>query len=82
MTGNLNFDDLANQAFAPGATGDDYEKLFAAAFSLPEWHFIADPKFSYKLPYCTVFPNAFGEQTTLTVLPTAHAPDNLWRKAK
>ena len=64
---NVNFDELAQKAFAPGAGEADYERLFAAAFSLPEWYFIADAEFSYKMPYCAIFPDYFGEAVALTV---------------
>lgn len=64
---NGNFDELARKAFAPTAGESDFEKLFAAVFSLDAWYFIADEKFSYKMPYCAIFPNYFGEEIALTV---------------
>ncbi|HMS39913.1 MAG TPA: hypothetical protein PKE69_06795 [Pyrinomonadaceae bacterium] len=67
MTNNVNFDELATKAFAPTATSNDYENLFAATFSLDSWYFIADEKFDYKIPYCAIFPDFFGEAITLTV---------------
>lgn len=68
MTKDVNFDELAQKAFAPHATGDDYERLFAAVFSLSDWYFIADAKFSYNLPYCAIFPAFFGDEAiALTV---------------
>lgn len=67
MTNNVNFDELAGKAFEPTATSDDYENLFAAAFLLPEWYFIADAEFEYKMAYCTTFPKMFGDEIALTV---------------
>ena len=67
MTNNVNFDELAGKAFAPTATSDDYENLFAAVFSLDAWYFIADEAFQYKMPYCAIFPDHFGEEIALTV---------------
>lgn len=66
MATNVNFDELAGKAFAPEATSDDYEKLFAAAFSLDAWFFIADAEFQYKMPYCAPF-KMFGDAIALTV---------------
>lgn len=66
MTNNINFDELAQKAFAPTATSDDYENLFAAVFSLDAWYFIADAEFQYKMPYCAPF-KAFDDAITLTV---------------
>lgn len=59
MTSDVNFDALAQKTFAQGATTDDYERLFAAAFSLPEWHFISTAVFPAVAPYCAVFPGSF-----------------------
>lgn len=67
MTTNVNFDELAGKAFEPTATSDDYERLFAAVFSLEDWYFIADEKFEYKMPYCAIFPEVFGGETALAV---------------
>lgn len=67
MTNNVNFDELAGKAFEPTATSDDFENLFAAAFSLPAWYFIADAEFDYKMAYCTTFPNLFGDEIVLSV---------------
>lgn len=67
MTTNVNFDDLARKSFEPNATSNDYENLFGAVFSLDAWYFIADAEFSYKLPYCSPFPNLFGDAPALTV---------------
>jgi hypothetical protein len=67
MTTNVNFDDLAQKAFAPTAGESDFENLFAAVFSLDAWYFIADEKFSYKMPYCAIFPEFFGDAIALTV---------------
>lgn len=64
---NINFDELAQKAFAPGAGEADYEKLFAAAFSLPEWHFIADGEMSNLSPHCALFPDFFGDQPAVAV---------------
>ncbi len=58
----VNFDELAQKSFAPGATSDDYEKMFAAAFSLAGWHFISDGKFPNVAPYCAVFPGNFEDK--------------------
>lgn len=66
MTTHINFDALAGKAFEPTATSDDYETLFAAVFSLPDWYFIADAEFQYKMPYCAPF-KIFDDATTLTV---------------
>lgn len=67
MTNNVNFDELAQKAFAPIAGESDFENLFAAAFSLDAWYFIADAEFQYKMPYCAIFPSFFGEEIALTV---------------
>lgn len=67
MTTNVNFDELARKSFEPTATSDDYENLFSAVFSLPEWYFIADGEFAYKMPYCAIFPEMFGDAIALTV---------------
>ncbi len=67
MTNNVNFDELAQKAFAPTAGESDFENLFAAAFSLGAWYFIADEAFEYKMPYCSIFPDHFGEEIALTV---------------
>ena len=67
MTNNINFDELAANSFAPTAGESDFENLFAAVFSLPEWYFIADEAFEYKIPYCAMFPEFFGEEIALTV---------------
>ncbi|MCD9188364.1 MAG: hypothetical protein LUM44_18245 [Pyrinomonadaceae bacterium] len=66
MTNNVNFDELAGNAFAPNAGESDFENLFAAVFSLPEWYFIADAEFQYKMPYCMPF-KSLGDEITLTV---------------
>lgn len=71
MTTNVNFDELAGKAFEPNATSDDYERLFAAVFSLEDWYFIADAKFEYKMPYCAIFPEVFGDETALAVFTDA-----------
>lgn len=63
MTTNINFDELSQKSFAATATNDDKEKLFAAVFLLPEWHFIADgvsPRYS-------LFPEMFGEGPAVVV---------------
>ncbi len=62
-----NFDELAQKAFAPTAGESDFENLFAAVFSLDAWYFIADEEFQYKMPYCAIFPDYFGEEIALTV---------------
>ncbi len=67
MTNNVNFDELAQKSFAPGSTSDDYEKMFAAVFSLPEWHFIADGEMPNLSPYCALFPDSFGDQPAVAV---------------
>lgn len=67
MTNNVNFDELAQKAFAPTAVSTDFENLFAAVFSLDAWYFIADEAFEYKMPYCAIFPDYFGEEIALTV---------------
>lgn len=64
---NVNFDELAQKAFAPTAGESDFENLFAAVFSLDAWYFIADEEFQYKMPYCAIFPDYFGEEIALTV---------------
>jgi len=64
---NVNFDELAAKAFAPTAGESDFENLFAAVFSLDAWYFIADEEFQYKMPYCAIFPDYFGEEIALTV---------------
>jgi len=71
MTNNINFDELAARSFAPNANENDFENLFAAAFSLDAWYFIADEAFQYKMPYCAVFPDYFGEEIALTVFTDA-----------
>ena len=55
MINNVNFDELAAKSFAPNAGESDFENLFAAVFSLPDWYFIADEEFQYKMPYCAPF---------------------------
>ena len=67
MTTNPNFDELATKAFQPTATSADYETLFAAVFSLPEWHFIAHGEFPNIAPYCALFPDFFGDQPAVLV---------------
>lgn len=67
MTNDVNFDELARKSFAPEATTDDYERIFAALFSLPAWHFIAVGEFSAVKPYCALFPDHFGELPALAV---------------
>ena len=67
MTNNVNFDKLAAKAFAPTAGESDFENLFAAVFLLDAWYFIADEEFQYKMPYCAIFPDYFGEEIALTV---------------
>lgn len=67
MTNNQNFDELAAKSFAPNAGETDFENLFAAAFSLDSWYFIADEKFDHKIPYCAIFPDYFGDAIALTV---------------
>ena len=67
MTPNPNFDELATKAFQPTATSADYEALFAAVFSLPEWHFIAHGEFPNIAPYCALFPAFFGDQPAVLV---------------
>ncbi|HQU81994.1 MAG TPA: hypothetical protein PKY59_02655 [Pyrinomonadaceae bacterium] len=71
MTNNVNFDELAAKSFAPNANENDFENLFAAVFLLDEWYFIADEAFQYKMPYCAVFPDYFGEEIALTVFTEA-----------
>lgn len=71
MTNNVNFDELAQKAFAPTAGESDFENLFAAVFSLDAWYFIADEAFEYKMPYCAIFPDYFGEEIALTVFTDA-----------
>lgn len=66
MTNNINFDELSGKAFAPNAGETDFENLFAAVFLLPEWYFIVDAEFQYKMPYCEPF-EAFGDAITLLV---------------
>lgn len=68
---NVNFDELAQKAFAPTAGEGDFENLFAAVFSLDAWYFIADEAFEYKMPYCAIFPDYFGEEIALTVFTDA-----------
>ena len=80
MTNNVNFDDLAGKVFAPTAGESDFENLFAAAFSLPEWYFIADAEFQYKMPYCAPF-KIFDDATTLTVFTDPNGRGNLSGKA-
>ena len=77
---NINFDELAQKAFAPSAGEADFENLFAAVFSLDEWYFIADAEFQYKMPYCALFPDFFGDATALRFLPTPNGHGNLSRK--
>ena len=64
---NVNFDELAQKAFAPSAGETDFENLFAAVFLLDEWYFIADTEFQNKMPYCAPFPKMFGDAIALTV---------------
>lgn len=64
---NVNFDELAQKSFAPGAGEADYERLFAAAFSLAEWHFIAVGEMPNLSPYCAFFPDFFGDQPAVAV---------------
>ncbi len=63
---NVNFDELAQKAFAPTAGESDFENLFAAVFSLDAWYFIADAEFQYKMPYCAPF-KMFDDAIALTV---------------
>ena len=67
MTNNVNFDELAQKSFAPGAAEADYERLFAAAFLLSEWHFIAVGEMPNLSPYCALFPDFFGDQPAVAV---------------
>jgi len=67
MTNNVNFDELAQKAFAPGAGEADYERLFAAAFSLSEWHFIAAGEFPAVAPFCGIFPGYFDDKPMVAV---------------
>lgn len=67
MMTNANFDELAGKAFAPDATSDDYENLFAAVFSLSEWHFIAAGEMPNLSPYCALFPDSFGDKPAVAV---------------
>jgi hypothetical protein len=72
MTNDLvNFDELSKKSCAPGAGEADYERLFAAAFSIPEWHFIAVGTPPNRSPYCALFPDSFGDQPAVAVFTDA-----------
>ena len=79
MNHTVNFDELAQKAFAPAASEADYEKLFAAAFSLSEWHFISGGKFPSIAPYCGVFPGYFENKPMVAGFTDAgRAEKRIW----
>ena len=47
----INFDILAEKTNVDGSTIEDKNQLFGAAFSLPNWHFIARGEFPNVYPY-------------------------------
>ena len=51
MTGKADFDALSRRTTETGSTRDDQANLYAAAFALPQWHFIARGDFPDVLPY-------------------------------
>lgn len=62
MDSNADFDHLAGRTAAPDASGADYERLFAAAFALPEWNFVARGELPNVSPHVAIFPGYFDDQ--------------------
>ncbi|MBV9868743.1 MAG: hypothetical protein JO316_25580 [Abitibacteriaceae bacterium] len=51
MADEVNFDELAQKAMQSNGALEDVDTLYAHAFALPQWHFIARGAFPNVVPY-------------------------------
>lgn len=61
------FDSLAKKSFAPDATSDDYEKMFAAVFRFTNGILLPFSEMPNISPYCAIFPGILGDKPAVAV---------------